>query len=253
MFYKKEGYPEEGELVNCTVTSVQYNSVFVNIEEYRKTGLIHISEISPGRIRNIRDYVKEGKMIVCKVLKINEKKGHIDLSLRRVTEMQKREKSNDRKQEQRAEKIITALAEEKKEDPKKVYDQVSKSIFEDYDFIYQAFEDVVENKYSLNIPSKYKELETIVKEKIKPKTVSINGTLSIVCFHPEGVEIVKDALTKAQKNENITIRYLGAGKYNLIVSTKTYKEAESILKESLETAKSIIEKNDGKVDFKRKE
>ncbi len=90
MLLKKQGYPEEGELVFCEVTKVQYNSVFVNIEDYNKSGLIHISEISPGRIRNIRDYVKEGKMIVCKVLKTDEKKGHIDLSLRRVTEIQRR-------------------------------------------------------------------------------------------------------------------------------------------------------------------
>jgi translation initiation factor 2 subunit 1 len=44
------------------------------IEEYGKQGLIHISEVSPGRIRNIRDFVKEGKMVVCKVIKIDEGK-----------------------------------------------------------------------------------------------------------------------------------------------------------------------------------
>ena len=68
MLYKKQGYPEEEELVLCTVTNVQHHSVFVNIDEYNLSGMIHISEVSPGRIRNIRDYVKEGKVIVCKVL-----------------------------------------------------------------------------------------------------------------------------------------------------------------------------------------
>jgi translation initiation factor 2 alpha subunit (eIF-2alpha) len=29
MLFKKEGYPEEGDLVFATVTNVQYNSVFV--------------------------------------------------------------------------------------------------------------------------------------------------------------------------------------------------------------------------------
>ena len=61
MLLKKQGFPEESELVLCTVTSVQYHSVFVDIDEYGKSGLIHISEVSPGRIRNIRDFVKEGK------------------------------------------------------------------------------------------------------------------------------------------------------------------------------------------------
>src|SRR6056297_2999859 len=110
MYYKKTGFPEEGDLVFATVSNVQYNSVFVKIEDYDRQGLIHISEVSPGRIRNIRDYVKEGKMVVCKVIKIDEVKGHIDLSLRRVTEMQKRAKTDERKQEQKAENIIEMLA-----------------------------------------------------------------------------------------------------------------------------------------------
>jgi translation initiation factor 2 subunit 1 len=77
MFYKKEGFPEEDELVICTVAEIQYHSIFVTVDEYDNiSGMIHISEIAPGRIRNIRDYVKEGKVIVCKVLRINTEKGH---------------------------------------------------------------------------------------------------------------------------------------------------------------------------------
>ena len=75
MLFKKQDFPEEGDLVLCTVTSVQFHSVFVDMDEYGKGGMIHISEVSPGRIRNIRDFVKEGKKIVCKVLRINQEKG----------------------------------------------------------------------------------------------------------------------------------------------------------------------------------
>ena len=106
MLLKKEDFPEEDELVMCTVTKVQFHSVFVRLDEYDKSGMIHISEVSPGRIRNIRDFVKESKKIVCKVLGITKEKGHIDLSLRRVTETQKRNKVDEIKQQQKAEKIL---------------------------------------------------------------------------------------------------------------------------------------------------
>ena len=92
MLYKKQGFPEESELVMCTVSNIQYHSVFADLDEYGRQGMIHISEISPGRIRNIRDYVKEGKKIVCKVLRVNSERGHIDLSLRRVNEAQRKNK-----------------------------------------------------------------------------------------------------------------------------------------------------------------
>ena len=68
MFYKKQGIPEENEIVICTVKKILPHGVFVSIDEYKdKEGLIHISEISPGRVRNIRDFVEEGKKIVCKI------------------------------------------------------------------------------------------------------------------------------------------------------------------------------------------
>ena len=69
MHRTKKGLPEEGEVLLCSVTKIYPHCVFVNIDDYsNKSGMIHISEISPGRIRNIHDYVKEGKKIVCKVL-----------------------------------------------------------------------------------------------------------------------------------------------------------------------------------------
>ena len=57
MFYKKQGFPEESELVLCTVKKILDHSVFVGLDEYNNLeGMIHISEVSPGRIRNIRDH-----------------------------------------------------------------------------------------------------------------------------------------------------------------------------------------------------
>ena len=118
MLFKKQGFPEENELVMCTVTKVQYHSVFVNLDEYEKGGMIHISEVSPGRIRNIRDFVKESKKVVCLVLRINKEKGHIDLSLRRVNEGQKRAKVDEIKKEQMAEKILEFVAKKLNKDIK---------------------------------------------------------------------------------------------------------------------------------------
>ena len=72
MFYKKKGFPQVNDVLMCTVKKVLGHSVFVTLEEYDREGMIHISEISPGRIRNIRDYVVEGKKIVCKILRVNK-------------------------------------------------------------------------------------------------------------------------------------------------------------------------------------
>ena len=46
---QREGWPEPGSLVVCTVTQVVDFGAFVSIDEYSgKQGLIHISEVASG-------------------------------------------------------------------------------------------------------------------------------------------------------------------------------------------------------------
>lgn len=258
MFLKKNGYPNVDDLVICSVNNVQYNSVFVKLLEYEKTGLIHISEVSPGRIRNIRDYVKEGKVVVCKVLRVNQQKGHIDVSLRRVNEAQKRAKVEERKAEQKAEKLVEILAHNLKEKPKEVYDAVAKILLPKYDMLNYAFTDVVENDISLEklgLDKKYaKPLTDIVIDKIKPKEVSIEGDLKVSSYKINGLDIIKETLIKADEvHESITYRYLGAGSWKVTVKAPEYKEAEGILKESLDIVKDEMQKAQGTFSFERRD
>src|SRR3990167_7202212 len=139
MLFKKQDFPEEGDLVLCTVSSVQFHSVFVDMDEFSRGGMIHISEVSPGRIRNIRDFVNEGKKIVCKVLRINEEKGYIDLSLRRVNASEKRRKIDEIKRQQNVEKIIEIAAGKIGVKTEQLYNEVSEKS-KNYASLYECFE-----------------------------------------------------------------------------------------------------------------
>ncbi len=257
MLRKKTGFPDEGELVMCTVTNVQFHSVFVKIEEYVKTGVIHISEISPGRIRNIRDFVKEGKVIVCKVLRINQERGHIDLSLRRVTEGQKRNKVNEIKQQQLAEKILEFVAKQLKKDLKSVYEGIEAKVFEVYDSLYECFEAAVKDDNllkELGFPAELiKPLNETIKQRIKPPEVQIGGKLFLKTHDPAGVELIKKCLkqVEAVNKELIKVFYLGAGAYNLIVTSEDYKTAEKILSNAIGAATSFMDKANGTAKFER--
>jgi translation initiation factor 2 subunit 1 len=259
MLYKKQGFPEEDELVLCTITSVQSHSVFATLDEYdNRSGMIHISEVSPGRIRNIRDFVVEGKKIVCKVLKIDEKKGHIDLSLRRVNESQKRAKLDQIKQEQKAEKIIEMLARELKKPVEEIYKQIADQVLKKYERIHEYFDELVigKTKLELNLDKNLIEkLASIVKEKIKIPEVQIKGVLTLTSYAPNGIEIIKEAIKKAEeKGDNkLSIKYAGAGKYKLLITAPDYKEAEKIIKSSVAAAEKVMEKNDSFFEFEREE
>ncbi len=257
MFLKKKGFPEEDEFVLCTVTNIFHHGVFVDVDEYAKSGMIHISEVSPGRIRNIRDFVKEGKKIVCKVLRINEEKGHIDLSLRRVNERQKKEKINEIKQEQKAEKIVEFTAKKINLDPQKFYYEISPNIFNKYDLLHLCFEDIVKGNITLEklgVDKKIAEVLTeSVKERMKLTEVFVGGELRLRTYAPDGVEIVKEALSKALDSDKVVLLYEGAGKYKIKAKANEYKDAEGILEKTTGKVLDFIEKKGGEGEFVKSE
>lgn len=260
MLLQKKGMPEEGDLLLCTVSKIYYNSVFVNLDEFPgKSGLIHISEIAPGRIRNIRDYVIEGKKIVCKVLRLDLEKGHIDLSLRRVAEGQRREKIDELKQEQKAEKIVEQLAKETGQELAEIYTEISKKVCAVYPSLFVSFQAVAFGETTFEelglSKAVAKSLTDLVVQRIKPPKVDISGKLIIKTYVPNGIMIIKQALEKGLKKykDHSVITYLGAGQYYLVVTAPDYKEAELFLKEIVDIITKDLKKNTVVLSFERKE
>jgi translation initiation factor 2 subunit 1 len=229
MLVKKQGIPQEEDVVLCTITKVQNHGVFARMDEYEnQSGLIHISEISPGRIRNIREFVSEGKVVVCKVLRINTERGHIDLSLRRVNESIRRKKLEDIKRLAKAERIILDTAKALSIDSKELYNTLFNAISEDYESLYDALLDIVEDNLDLKeygiseeITSKVKE---IVVEKIKPEYVSIRGQVKMISFL--GLDDLKEWLMKMETIPRTKVWYAGGGKYTFEITDEDYKGAE---------------------------
>ena len=125
---------EEGTNVLCTVDKIIGTTVFVRIENNGE-GTIITSEIAPGRIRNLRDYVVPKKKIVCKILRISGDR--IDLSLRRVTPKERKEVLEEYSEEKSYESIIKKFLEAKSEEVLNKIKQKGRV----YDFIEEAKED----------------------------------------------------------------------------------------------------------------
>ena len=258
MLLRKEGLPDEDELVLSTVTGVQPHCVFVRLDEYDKTGLIHISEIAPGRIRNIREYVEEGKKVVCKVLRVDKERGHIDLSLRRVNEKQRRLKLNAIKQELMSEKIVEQLSFKNKVKVEDLYNKITDLIFKKYPNLFDCFKDVAEGKVTLEglglDKALAKEITDIVKARLVPEEISVKGDLHLRSTSPNGIAQIREALTGAEALEkSIGIRYLGNGTYHVSVTGEDYKAAEKILKAASDHVLEYAKKHKMVATFDRQE
>ena len=234
MFYQLNGLPEENEIVLCKVTKIFPNSVFVELLEYNRQAMIHISEVSPGRIRNLRDYVSVGRQIVCKVLRLDREKGHIDLSLRRVNSTQRREKLDEIKQELKAENLIKNLAKKLKMESARLYREIADKILKEYSYLYECFKDVANGKadlQKLGLSEKIvSELKEAVLDKFKPRKIIIRGEIKVQTYQSDGVEKIKSSLMEIEKiSDTLKLFYLGAGRYKLVIEDFEYKTAEKTL------------------------
>lgn len=235
MLHHKKGYPEEEEIVFCKVTKIFPNSVFVELLEYGEQGLVHISEIAPGRIRNLRDYVSEGRQIVCKVLRIDRQKGHIDLSLRRVNSHQRAAKLEEIKQETKAETLVQHLAKRLQQPAEEMYKKIAEIVFKEYSHLYLCFKEVAAGNADLEKLGLEKkiaeELTNAIIDKFKPLKITLKGEIKMQSYAPDGVERIKAALLSITKvSSTINLFYLGGGRFKLVLEDIDYKPAEQTLK-----------------------
>ena len=75
---------EVGEILEGRVTGVTKFGAFVELPE-GNTGMVHISEVAPVFVKEIRNYVKEDQKVRVKILSIGEG-GKISLSMKRAEE-----------------------------------------------------------------------------------------------------------------------------------------------------------------------
>lgn len=221
---------ESGDIVICIVEKIVGTTVFVKIQHYGKEleGSIVLSEIAPGRIRNLRDYVIPKKKIVCKVLRVSG--NYIELSLRRVTPKEKKEMLEQENQEKSYTNILKTILAEK---ANLIIEDILKknSVF---DFIESSKKDPKELEKLIGKEKTQKILDIVNAQKKKKYIIKKN--ISMTSTQHNGLTLIKEILEKIKEAE---IKYLAAGRYVLKTESENPKEAENLVRGITE----ILEKN----------
>lgn len=222
---------EQGEIVLCQVDRIVGTTVFVRIEESKEEGSIVFSEISPGRIRNIRDFVVPKKTIVCKVLKNDGK--NIELSLRRVNLKEKKERLEQYKLEKSYLSILKSTLKEKtKEALEKIQEENSL-----YNFL-EASKENPKNLEKIVGKSNAEKIITILKSQ-KKKTIILKREISLNTSKPDGLKKIKEIFSNLKE---VNARYIAAGKYSIKSQAPSPKEAGNIIKKALEEIENFAKK-----------
>lgn len=252
--------PEKGELVLVTVKQISSHGVYVSLDEYGgMRGFLHRSEVATGRVRHIERFIRMGQKEVLKVIRVNRARLEVDLSLKQVTKQDKKDKLIEVKQNEKARNIFETVRSKLSLNYHDSQRYLS-IIEEHFDTTYHALESVARDGgqalSSLDLPSVYVQaLEDIVKEKIVLPKVDIKGVLEVTSNLPDGIDVIKDALTAAEQAEapgvKVAITYVSAPKYRIVVEADDYKAAEKVMKAAVETVQDRMKKK-GMVNFIRK-
>lgn len=257
----KKDYPEEGELIVGTVVKVQNFGAFITLDEYpNKEGFIHIAEIATGWVKRIRNHIKEKQKVVCKVMHVDRLKDHVDLSLKRVNEHQKREKIQEWKNAQKSKKLFEMVAKQIGKSLDQCYKEFGEILVKKYGTLYAAFEETAIDETILKndgFSGEWVEaFIDIAKTNITIPFVDIKGYVNVTSWLPDGIDYIRNVLIKAEESEyddvDIRVKYIGAPQYMISVRAPDYKIAEDQLKKAVSKIKNTIKKYNGDCEFHRK-
>jgi translation initiation factor 2 subunit 1 len=188
---------------------------------------------------------------------VDEQKKHINLSLRRVSEREKRERLLLWKRDRRGRRLFDMAAEKLGIDDHEVRSDVERLLEKRFGSLYASFENTARKGKkalkSAKIPSNWVEiLSGIAKSRIRIPKKKVIGVLEMTCHQPNGVKALRTAFKKAKNlNPDINIYVMGAPKYRIEVSATNYKTAEQLLEKTVRVALKTIDNNGGEGKFTR--
>ncbi|MGC9116330.1 MAG: S1 RNA-binding domain-containing protein [Conexivisphaera sp.] len=254
---RAQRFPEQGDLVVGTVTSVESFGLYVSLDEYGGLrGFVPVKEIPSTMTRNLVSFFKPKQKIVLKVLYVNPDKLQVDLSLRRVTGDERRKKMQAYRQEVGASRALdVARAKAGIKDDR----QIREALVSAFGSLQEALRVLAEDRAGVlraiseaarGIDQKALELyldaaAQLAAERLKPRKATLSAEVKAYSPAPNGINVVRDALLKAAEaarsaGASLRVTYAGSPRYLVRVEADNYKAAEAALSAFARSAGELL-------------
>ncbi|MDP2672863.1 MAG: S1 RNA-binding domain-containing protein [Nanoarchaeota archaeon] len=229
---------QENDTVLCTVKKIEGTGIFVKLDEYDCEGTITLSEISPGRIRNIREFVSVGKKIVCKIMR--KKDNSLELSLRRVSAKERDLILEHYKRERILASILKSATGEKS-------NELMTEIKKERDTS-ETLEEMRTNPGILKkylTPAQLIKLKEILSQK-KESIKEVQKKITIRSDDENGIIKIREILETKEAN----VSYLGSSNFLIRVKSNEYKQANNQLEKVIASIKEKAKKAHAHLEVK---
>ncbi|MGC9106091.1 MAG: translation initiation factor IF-2 subunit alpha [Thermoprotei archaeon] len=256
MIYPRKPIPDDGEILIATVKKVFDQGAYVTLDEY--AGLeayLPWIEVSSRWVRNIRDVLSEGRKIVVKVIRVDRKKGTVDVSLKKVTEDEKKKKMLQWKRLQRTDKILEIVSQKLKVSEKQAWEEVAWRLESKYNTdAFSALEKAIKEGDKVlrdaGVPEMWiKPLMEEVGKHIEEKRYKVFQIVTVRSSAPDGVERIKAFFNAVEEmfNEDVgelKIYTIGAPRYRVEIVGTNQAEIGAELTRLLKSMESLAKEND---------
>lgn len=275
-FYE-ENFPALESLVMVNVRNIADMGAYVSLLEYSNIeGMILLSELSRRRIRSINKLIRVGRNEVVMVLRVDQDKGYIDLSKRRVSPEDVAACEDRFNKAKAVHGVLRHLAEHRKVYLLDLYERIGWPLYRKYGHAYDAFklalaivdggEDGTKKEDDplahLNVSKEIRdELRGYIRRRLAPQPIKIRADVEVSCFTYEGIDAIKDALLEGIKcgeasNGNktthnaIRIKLISPPIYVITTMTLEKDAGIAFLNKVIDVIRVRIEERGGKMDVK---
>jgi translation initiation factor 2 subunit 1 len=261
-FYENE-FPEVDETVVVQVLKIDDKiGAYVSLLEYDgKEGMINLGELSKKRIRSLAKILRIGSIEVVSVMSVDEEKGYINLSKKRVEPedappkleqyakakavhgiMQHVSKSNGIEVEALCRTVSWPLHAKNGS----AFDAFKKYIEEDEDVWSEIDFSTVGEELA---PKIKEEIETHMRRRLIASTLRLQAKCEVSCSEYEGIDAIKEALTegfKASKEDcEVNIKLIAHPTFALSCQCKDKELGVNALNEALKYVEEAIKAKKG--------
>jgi translation initiation factor 2 subunit 1 len=261
-FYENQ-YPEIESVVMVNVRNIADMGAYVSLLEYNNIeGMILLSELSRRRIRSINKLIRVGRNEVVMVLRVDQEKGYIDLSKRRVTPEDVAACEDRFNKAKAVHGVLRHLADRRGLYLEELYKQIGWPLYRKYGHAYDAFklalseEDCQDDPFQeLEIPQEIKdELKAYIRRRLAPQPVKIRADIEVSCFAYEGIDAIREALYAGiacgSENTPIKIKLIAPPIYVMSTTTLDKDAGIALLNKAIDTITEVITSKGGKLDIK---
>jgi len=270
-FYEAQ-FPEVEDIVVVQVKRIVDMGAYVQLLEYDgREGMMLLSELSKRRIRSVSKLLRVGRTEICMVLRVDEEKGYIDLSKRRVAPEDAQAKEDSFAKAKAVHSVMRHCAANNELNVEELCKKISWPLDKKYGNAYEAFRRHAMEEIDLwaeidftqpgedlsEYADKIKEdIETNLRRKLIQQLLRLRAKVEVSCSEYEGIDAIREALiagAEASKEEcEVKIKLIAHPTFVLTCTCRDKTLGMQTLEEAMEKIKTSIEGHGGVFEVKLK-